>query len=291
VSTKTSVVVVNETDAPLTLRLYAADAYTSSSGAFTLQPPFKPKHHMGAWIQLPVDKITVAPRSGDIVPFTYNPPPDVASGDYAGGIVAEQTNGAVTKRGTVRISALEAVGSAVFGRVQGPINPRLAVSAVSVGTISSLATEFGGSVDAKVTYSVTNTGNKNLNPDVTVSLKPLFGSGPATEHVKLPQVLPGSTVTFTHTFHSVEAFGRLTATVVAHASGAEASGSSSTLVIPWALVAIVVILLLIIILRWRRRRNRRRPAPIDEPDPDPDGAQNGVEAMAASSGKAKTQDP
>ncbi|MGO9455633.1 MAG: WxL protein peptidoglycan domain-containing protein [Acidimicrobiales bacterium] len=252
------VAVENLTQKPLTLNLYAADAYTTSTGGFALEPSFKPRLHMGAWIHLPVNSVKVPPRSGYLVPITYEPPANVAPGDYAGGIVAVEQQGAVNKKGPVRTQVLQAIGVAVYGRIRGPLVPRVTVTAVSVTTTRPLASQFGGGVNAKVTYSVTNTGNENVKPAVTVSLAPLFGSG-TKDHVQMPQILPGSTVTFTHNFHYIVPRLVLSATVTARALGAVGTGSSTAIIIPWALVAIVVLLILLAFFYRRRRRRRASP--------------------------------
>ena len=269
-TSRDSLVVINDTSQPITLELYAADAYTARNGQFAVEPDFKPKKAMGAWIHIPVNQLTVPPDGGEEVPFTYNPPGNVAPGDYAGGIIAEQKKNTVTQRGPLRLAEIDAVGSAVFGQIAGPLHPRLAVSAVSVSVHTSLASQFGGSVDAAVTYSVTNTGNETLAPTVTVSLSPLVGGGPAPKHVKLPSILPGSTVTFTKTFNGVVPFGHLSATVTAQASGAKATGTGSAVVVPWGLVAIVVLVILALLLRRRRRARQRGAA-----GPSTSGGANG----------------
>jgi hypothetical protein len=149
------------------------------------------------------------------------------------------------------------------------------VTGVTVKTTRPFLSQFGGAVDATVTYSVTNTGNENLTPHVAISVSPLLGSA-KTDHVKLPLVLPGSTVTFKHTFEDVLPFGHLTSTVVASASGATNSGSIGTVVVPWGLVVIVVILLVVLFYR-RRRRNRRRGADGESAEPEaPQEAAEGI---------------
>lgn len=249
--------VENLTNKPINLQLYAADAYNTPTGGFAVEPDFKPKKHMGAWIHLAVPSLQLQPLTGDIVPFTYEIPTNVPAGDYAGGIVAVQTTGQPIEHGHVRVRAEYAIAIPVLGRVSGPLNPRLSVTAVSVATKGSVATQFGGSVDATVTYSVTNSGNEYLKPAFTVSLSPLFGGGPSYEQ-KLPgALLPGSTVTFRHTFDSVVPFGSLTATVIAEGTGVRATGSSSAVVIPWGIVAIVVLLIVLVLLLVRRRRRSR----------------------------------
>jgi len=256
-----SVTVVNLTAQPITLDLYAAQGFTTSDGGFGLQPSYKPKLDMGAWIHLPVSSLTVPGRSGTIVPFTYEVPANTPSGDYAGGIVAEQTVGTTTKNGSVRVTKLLAVGARVYGRVSGPLHPNLAVTSVQIKVHTSTGSEFGGGVDSTVTYSITNTGNENLTPVATVSLSPLLGGSPAADRVHLPQVLPQSTITFSHTFDGVIPFGQLSATVAVSAPGVRVSGSTSAVVIPWGIVGILVLLVIVLVVWDRRRRRRHRPAP------------------------------
>ena len=123
---------------------------------------------MGAWIQLPIGIVNLPPNSADLIPFSYSVPANVSPGDYAGGIVAEQTQAAPSQSGSVHIGVLQAVGVAVFGHVAGPLHPGLAVTALTVNVDRSIASQFGGPVDATVKYSVTNTGNQNLKPKATI---------------------------------------------------------------------------------------------------------------------------
>jgi hypothetical protein len=283
VKAKDKVAVENLTKKTLTLDLYAADGYTTPEGGFALEPSFKPKVHMGAWIHLPVTSVTIPPLSGYLVPFTYDPPANVAPGDYAGGIVAVEPKGSVSKKGTVHVQVLQAVAVAVYGRVSGRLVPRVAVTAVSVTTTSPFASEFGGAVDATVTYSVTNTGNENLRPAVTLALSPLFGSGPKF-HVQMPQILPGSTVTFHHTFRHVVPYVALGATVAAHALGVTGTGSSTAIVIPWVLVAILVLLVLFVYFRRRRRTRPGSQAGRAEPGDTPPGSGDATPAAPVETG-------
>jgi hypothetical protein len=256
---KDEAAVENLTNKPLKLQLYAADGYTSSSGAFSLEPNYAPKRKMGAWIQLPVSTVTIPPQTGYLVPFTYNVPANEAPGDYGGGIVAAETTGPISKRGHVHTHILDAIGVAVLGKVAGPLFPRLGVTAVTLHTTHPFVSQFGGPVNAAVTYSVTNTGNETLAPAVTISLSTPFGGGPKA-HVQMPKILPGSTVTFHHVFTNVVPYVALSATVTAHALGVQGSGSTTAIIIPWALVIILVILIVLSYLYFRRRR-RSRPEP------------------------------
>jgi hypothetical protein len=264
-----SVTVVNLTSKPMVLKLFAADAYTTRVGGFGIRPDYAPKLQMGEWIHLPVSSVAVPAEEGVLIPFSYNPPANASPGDHAGGIVAEETQGATSKHGSVAITVLQAVGARVYGRVAGPLHPDLSVVSTSITTTSSIAGEFGGPVDAKVTYSVENTGNENASPKVKVSLSPLFGSGPKSRTVQLPQVLPGSTVAFSETFKNVLPLGDLSASVTASALGVSTNGSTSTAVIPWGLVAVVIVLIGLIWLYYWRKRRLRRLAAVGPPPAQP----------------------
>lgn len=254
--------VANLTTKPITLQLYAADAYNEPTGAFAVEPDFKPKVHMGKWIHLAVPSVTLQPLSGDLVPFTYNVPGNVAPGEYAGGIVAVQTTGTAPTKGKVRVRAEYAIAVPVLGRIAGTLHPQVEVSAVSVTTTRPFASQFGGPVDATVTYSVTNTGNEYLKPTMTVSLSPFIGGGSTYQQAIRGALLPGSTVTFHHTFKGILPFGSLSATVTAKTAAAHASGSSTVVIIPWGIVVIVVLLIVLAVVLVRRRR--RRPGPPSE---------------------------
>lgn len=255
-----SATVINYTNTPLTLVLYAADAFTTSQGGFSIQPNYKPKRGMGAWIKLPVTKLTVPPKAQSVVQFSFEVPPETPAGDYAGGIVAAEAVGSTAHAGAITVTKVLAVGARVYGRVIGRLTPRLAVTSVQIHLHhKSLGAQFGGSVSTSVRYSITNTGNEYLSPAATIALSPLLGSGPKPIHVNLPQILPGSTVTFTHNFKNVTPFGLLTATVTATAPEIHVTGTATNVVIPWGVVAIVVVLLLILFYFSLRRKRRPQP--------------------------------
>jgi len=255
------VTLANLTKNPINLELYAADAYNTADGSFAVQPNFEAKVHMGKWIHFAVSTITIPPLSGDIVPFTYTIPGNTPPGDYAGGIVAVQTTGAPISHGHVRVRAQFAIAIPVLGRVEGPLHAGLAVSSVAVTTSGSIGTQFGGPVKTTVTYSITNTGDRYLKPTLTVTVSGLFGGGHT--YVKhIPDVLvPGSTITFRHTFDSVLPFGSVTANVKARTAVTSATGGSTAVIIPWGIVGIVVLLIFLIVWLVRRRRRRSRPTP------------------------------
>jgi len=188
------------------------------------------------------------------VPFVVDPPADITPGYYVGGIVAESTTAIISKKGSVRVGILQAVGTRVYARIIGPLHPGLAITGMSIQSGSS---PFGGSVTPSVTFTVANTGNVPLNSRATISLSPLFGGGPKPVRQALPQVLPHDSSTFTVDFPSIVAYGHLSSSMVLTAPGiSPVSGSASTLLFPWVLFLIVIIVIATAVLLLRRHRRR-----------------------------------
>lgn len=259
-----SVTVINQTGAPITFNLYPAAAFNTSDGGFSLRRRTDPRTGVAAWTHLYDSKVTVAPRSGVVVPFTIIPPDNVASGDYVGGIVAEDTAGVVTRHGAIEVTVLQAVGVRIYSQVAGNLTPGLAVTALSVQADTTLESALGGPVDSVVHYTVANTGNEVLSPNAVVSLSPLFGSGPPPQRFSLPQILPHYSVSFTVKFPRTVPYGRLSAKVLLSEGPLNASGTASTFVIPW-IALLIVIVLLVGLTQLQRRRHRRKHPRAQEP--------------------------
>jgi hypothetical protein len=251
-----SFTITNKTDEPLNVDLYAADAFNTPEGGYASRPPQAPKRDMGAWIDLPSANVTVNPNSALDVPFTVNPPLDASPGDHAGSIVAVNTKASVSKSGSVNVRAIQAVGTRVYGRVAGPTTESIDVTSLELTTSGGVGALLGGPVDADVTYKVVNTGNVRLSPKAQLEISPLVGGSKHVKPLALPELLPrGSAVVHQHV-SGIWPFGKLTAKVQIVSGASTETASSSTFVIPWALLAIVVVLL--VLLWWWLRRRRQR---------------------------------
>lgn len=126
------VVVANKTDRPLTFRLYAADAYnTARDGGFAVKSLGEKMRGVGAWAELPRDRVTVPGRGTVTVPFTVRVPEGAEPGDHPGAIVALDER--VEKGdGGVALGIQRAVGARVYLQVGGPTLPALAVENVRI---------------------------------------------------------------------------------------------------------------------------------------------------------------
>jgi hypothetical protein len=258
-----SVTVANYTAASLTFHLYGADAINTAGGGLSLRRRTDVQTDIGKWITLPYSQLTVPARSAAVVPFTILPPAQASPGDHVGGIVAEETQGTTSKAGSIPITVIQAVGVRVYGRVVGALSPGLDVRRLSLTAATSASTQILGTVDARVSFSVVNSGNTVLSPVAHVVLTTTFGTA-ATRRIGIDQLLPGSSLHYALKFPGVNTLGHLSAQVTVTSAQARASDTASLWAVPWALLAIIVLALVLLItlfVRFRRRRRARTPTP------------------------------
>ena len=252
-----SVTVSNETSKPLTFNLYPADGLNTAGGGFSLRPRTEIQHGVGTWIHLAASQITVPALTAANIPFVIDAPADATPGYHVGGIVAESTTPSTLNKGSVHVGVLQAVGTRVYVRIIGRLLPGFSITSMSINTKGSSTSPFGGSVTPTVSFTVQNTGNVPLAAHATVSLSPLFGSGPKPVHIAIPQILPGSSSLFTVPFPSLTAYAYLSATTVLTAHGiGPVTASTSTIIFPWALFLILLLVVAALIYAIIRRRRR-----------------------------------
>jgi hypothetical protein len=161
----------------------------------------------------------------------------------------------VNNRGDVTVNELYAVGTRVYGRVQGPLSPRLDVTEMQVDADTDAASLFGGSVDSVVTYKVTNTGNVRLNPTAHLSVSPLIGGSTDQAPLKLPELLPRGSAIVHQKVGGIMPWGRLTASLKITSGAPEASAEATAWVIPWLLLLLIVLVIAgVFVFRWWRHR-------------------------------------
>lgn len=281
-----SVTVDNFTEAPLTVDLYAADAFNTSDGALSLRRQIDPQYGIGRWLHLATSLLVVPPRGAAAVPFVIVTPRNATPGDHVGGIVAEETTGTRARAGSVPITVLEAVGVRIYAQVRGPLRPKLSISHASMTLERPLASQFGGAVTATVRLRVRDAGNTVLTPRVRVSLRSPFGSTGRTVAATLPQLLPGAAVTPSLRIPGVLPYGHLQATVSVVAPSARARVTLSRWVAPWGLVAIVAVLVVVLVLAVVALVRRRHRARAHAGTPDDHGDHGGTAGPGTSEAAA-----
>ncbi|MEU9194181.1 WxL protein peptidoglycan domain-containing protein [Streptomyces hundungensis] len=238
------VTVANKTAAPLSFRLYGADAYnTERDGGFAVRTEKERQTGVGAWAKPDRATLTVPAHSSVTVPFTITVPPDAEPGDHVGALVAldDRVARGSGADGKVAVGIQQAVGARVYLRVGGPTVPALAVEDVSLSQHRPLVPGLGES-RAEITYTLHNRGNVTLNPKVDLSATGLFGRTLLSRGVaKVPsELLPGERVTLTEVWRGAPQLDWGDVRLRASARDAEASAGTSFFALPWLAVAVLV---------------------------------------------------
>ncbi|MDH6701686.1 DUF916 domain-containing protein [Streptomyces sp. MAA16] len=265
------VVVANKTARPLTLRMYAADAYnTVRDGGFAVRTLQERMRGVGAWARPAVSRITLPARGKATVPFTLKVPEGAEPGDHPGALVAldERVD---RGGGSLALGVRQAVAARVYLRVGGPAVPAIAVEDVRLSHRQPLVPGFG-TAEATVSYTLRNTGNVTLDPKVELRARGLFGRTLLDRDLtRLPaELLPGQRVRLTEPWHGAPRLDWGDVTLTASAENTRESAGASFLALPWAAALVLLALLVagaVPLVRARRAR-ARRSAP-EPPSPPP----------------------
>ncbi len=254
----------NDGAAPLTLRLYAADAFTTREGNIDLLPAGEQSVDAGTWIELETGELTLEPGEERIVPFVLAVPADARPGDHPAGIVSSL----LSADADAQVQVDRRLGSRLFVRVAGELAPAVEVSEPTVsftGTWNPLAL---GRLE--IAYTLSNTGDTRVTAVAASSAHGPFGVAPLTTGAQqLPEVLPGSTVEVRQSLDGVAALAWLGGAVnVIPTSVGVGAEQLDTVVSPFAVAAVPIATLLILIaaaavlvavlLLVRRARKRDR---------------------------------
>ncbi|WP_418956976.1 WxL protein peptidoglycan domain-containing protein [Streptomyces tritici] len=229
------VTVSNKTAAPLTFRLYGADAYnTARDGGFAVRTRDEKQTGAGAWITLARDRVTVPARSRVTVPFTLAVPAGAEPGDHPGAVVALDERIA-SGGGSVAVGVQRAVGARVYLRVGGPTVPALGVEDVTVDQDRPLVPGTRAST-ALVSYTLHNRGNVTLHPRVALRAEGLFGRTLlARDLAGIPsELLPRQKIRLTERWADAPQFDRGRVTLTATAKDVRESAHASFVALPWA---------------------------------------------------------
>ncbi|MHA4777625.1 WxL protein peptidoglycan domain-containing protein [Streptomyces sp. MSC1_001] len=255
------VTVTNKTSAPLTFRLYGADAYnTDRDGGFAVRTRHEKQTGAGAWIRPRQTRITVPARSAVTVPYTLTVPADADPGDHPGALVALDERVSPGGRGAVAVGVQRAVAARLYLRVGGPTVPALAVEDVTLDQDRPLIPGTRGST-AVIAYTLHNRGNVTLHPKVALRAEGLFGRTLlARDLAKVPsELLPRQKIRLTERWTGSPQFDRGDITLTATAEDVRETGSVSFLALPWLAATALLAggAAGVLGLRIRRRRTTR----------------------------------
>jgi hypothetical protein len=269
------VAVLNYSQIPLALTIYAAELNNDDNGAIGVDLPTAPLRDAAAWVNLAkrTQTVQVAPATkkgpGRVeLPFRVVVPDDAVPGDHAAAIVATlSTVGKNPKGQNVRLD--QRVATRMYLRVAGPLHPHLSIENLTAkyrGTLNPI-----GRGTATVSYTVHNTGNVRLAARQVVSVTGMFGTtSKAVTPEDITMLLPGGssriTVEVGDVLPTIWHKAKVTVTPMLFNDQAVmpvpvSSQSASFTAVPWSLLGCVLLLvvLLIAVLLWRLRRKRAVP--------------------------------
>lgn len=261
-----NVAVLNQSDFPLTLSVYASEAVNDKTdGSLTLANRGE-LADAGAWLEMGATSVDVPAQSPEegigkvIVPFTAHIPADAEPGDHVAAVVASLTT---TGKGDADAPGLELeqrVGARVYITVAGPTRPALTVTDVQATYDPGPVWGLLGQGRTTVTYTLRNTGNVRMRVEPGVKVAGPFGLLPAsTDGAPVDELLPRGEVEQEAVVDGVWPLVRSTVTVTARPStapdGAEitldpVSVSQDLWTVPWLWL---LVLLVVVVLLTRRR--------------------------------------
>ncbi|MCX4822973.1 DUF916 domain-containing protein [Streptomyces sp. NBC_01142] len=256
-----TVTVTNKTAAPLTFRLYAADAYnTERDGGFAVRTRKEKQRGVGAWARPERDRVTVPPHDSVTVPYTLTVPEEAEPGDHPGALVAlDERVGPAS--GSVAVGVQQAVGARIYLRVNGPTVPALSVEDVELTHDQPLVPGTGES-SALISYTLYNRGNVTLNPKVALKAEGLFGRDLLSRDLKkIPsELLPRQRIRLTEHWAGAPQLEWGEVKLTASARDVRESAGASFFALPW-LVAVVLAVALAGAGVWARVRHVRARVP------------------------------
>lgn len=256
-----TMIVVNTGTEPLPLSVYAADAFTTSSGEIDVFVDGTPSTGAGTWVTVDQPSIELAPSQQAEVGFTITVPADARPGDHAAGVVTSLAGTDASQT----LSVDRRLGSRINLRVAGELLPAATLTAVTASYAPSWNPFGPGTLT--VSYRMENSGNTRITGLETVTTGGPFGA--ASPAVQLGEVIPGSTIEVTRDI-GVFSLGVVAGSVQVVPEGvglgagtvAPISVEYSAVAIPWALSVLLLILVTGVgaTLLVLRRRTRRRAA-------------------------------
>jgi WxL interacting protein linking bacterial and host surfaces len=253
----------NTSPAPLTLKLFGADAYnTPRDGGFALRTATDKQKDIGTWIKIAPENemITLQPGEKRQVPFNIAIPPTATPGDHPGAVVALNTAIEGTQQqGQVKVSIQRQIGARVYLRVQGEALSAMDVQKVEVKRDAGFG-EYFGSPDATITYRIVNRGNTILRPNLELRAEGLFGRELLKKSEPGNEILPGESVDKIVKWKDAPRLDQVKVNVKATTDDPKVkdSVSASYTAVPWPFLLTVALILVAGGLGWGLWRNQRK---------------------------------
>jgi hypothetical protein len=187
--------VINESDLPVRLQVYAAEAKTAINGGTAFGHRNENSNSVAGWITLDIREVSLQPGETQIVPFTISVPLDASPGDHVAGLLVERIStgnetdtGATGEEPPFAVEVVQRVGVAVVIDVPGDRVAQLGITDLRLGQQHDQGAVFE--------VAVHNTGNAMVNGHGTLNVTDPSGNELAEIPFDMDTVLAGDTTFF-----------------------------------------------------------------------------------------------
>lgn len=265
-----AMIVANTGTTPLPLAVYAADAFTASTGDIDVVLDGTPSVRSGAWVSISAGSLELAPGQQSVVDFTITVPLDARPGDHSAGLMTSF----VSQDASQPLSVDRRLGTRINIRVAGELVPAATVAHVTASYTPDWNPLAPGILT--VAYTLENSGNTRLTGRESIAATGLSGLfDTVTPTAQLSEVIPGSTIEVRREV-PVLSLGWVSGSVTVSPEGVGLGAGSVNPVamefavpaVPYSLYGLLVLLagLVVGVVLLGRRRTRR--AAIDAPGLD-----------------------
>lgn len=172
--------VVNYRDDTVVVKIYPADAITTTDGSFAIVPEQAPRKDVGGWVKLALNEIEIPPRSDKLVPFTISIPKNADVGDHAGGIIIQEIEMIGEGQAQVGMRIVSRIGVRIYETVPGEVKKGFEITkfdwSLGYGGTPNLFKDFLDiNKQTLLNIGIQNKGNVQITPRVDVEVRNMLG--------------------------------------------------------------------------------------------------------------------
>lgn len=165
-SKRDEVLIVNSTNRPQTIDLYAVDGVLTNTGAYACKQEVEQKEDVGSWVTFDLSQVTLAAGASQKIPFNVLVPAGADIGEHNGCLVFQSAGDEGEVQGNVRIRTRQAIRMAIT--VPGLLKKDVELKSFAMTKVDRLQ---------QFLLTISNKGNVSSDVTVSVALKTLWGAG------------------------------------------------------------------------------------------------------------------
>jgi len=267
---KTAIVIkfLNQSSAPVSGALQVGDFIVEDKdGSPTFlgqEATVSSRFAAASWVELPYEKITIAPKDKVVIQAKINVPLNAEAGGRYFAIFFEPSGdvgGTTGLEKEAETPIASRLASLISLRVAGPVEEKAYVTQLQAPRFL----EYG---PIPVLTEIKNMGNYHIRPKGTVSLVSLFGKKVDEEILIEQNIFPETSRTFENKLGGKWLFGKykIEFSAVYGETGKILTATVFTWILPWKLMALIIgaIVILILLASFLYHRFNRREVELEE---------------------------